>query len=205
VKIGPQLAKQIQKNDNITYERYLNGNYVESMFIEPVTEYELQIEINNLSETKSAGHDDISVKMIKIISEEIIKPLTYIYNLSFETGKIPNFLKIALVTPIFKAKENNLFENYRPISVLTCFSKLLEKLMHKRLINYVEKHRILSEHQFGFRKNRSTEHAILELTDKISKAIDEGKYTVGIFLDLSKAFDTVNHEILIKKTSTLWN
>ena len=71
--------------------------------------------------------------------------------------------------------------------------------MHKRLINYVEKHRILSEHQFGFRKNRSTEHAILELTDKISKAIDEGKYTVGIFLDLSKAFDTVNHEILIKK------
>jgi retron-type reverse transcriptase len=69
----------------------------------------------------------------------------------------------------------------------------------KRLINYVEKHRILSEHQFGFRKNRSTEHAILELTDKISKAIDEGKYTVDIFLDLSKAFDTVNHEILIKK------
>ena len=199
VKIGPQLAKKIPKNVNITYERYLNGNYVESMFIEPVTEYELQIEINNLSETKSAGHDDISAKMIKIISEEIIKPLTYIYNLSFETGKILNFLKIALVTPIFKAKENNLFENYRPISVLTCFSKLLEKLMHKRLINYVEKHRILSEHQFGFRKNRSTEHAILELTDKISKAIDEGKYTVGIFLDLSKAFDTVNHEILIKK------
>ena len=152
MKIGPQLAKKIPKNDNITYERYLNGNYVESMFIEPVTEYELQIEINNLSETKSAGHDDISAKMIKIISEEIIKPLTYIYNLSFETGKIPNFLKIALVTPIFKAKENNLFENYRPISVLTCFSKLLEKLMHKRLINYVEKHRILSEHQFGFRK-----------------------------------------------------
>ena len=81
-------TKKIPKNDNITYERYLNGNYVESMFIEPVTEYELQIEINNLSETKSAGHDDISAKMIKIISEEIIKPLTYIYNLSFETGKI---------------------------------------------------------------------------------------------------------------------
>jgi hypothetical protein len=157
------------------------------MFIEPVTEYELQIEINNLSETKSAGHDDISAKMIKIISEEIIKPLTYICNLSFETGNIPHFLKIALGTPIFKVKENNLFENYRPISVLTCFSKLLEKLMHNRLINYVEKHRILSEHQFGFRKNRSTEYAILELTDKISKTIVEVKYTVDIFLDLSKA------------------
>jgi Notch-like protein len=146
VKIGPQLAKKIPKNDNITNESYLNGNYVESVFIELVTEYELQIEINNLSENKSAGHDYISAKIIKIISEEIIKPRTYIYNLSFETGKIPNFLKIALVTPTFKAKENNLFENYRPISVLTYFSKLLEKRMHKRLINYVEKHRILSEH-----------------------------------------------------------
>ena len=139
MKIGPQLAKIIPKNDNITYESYLNGNYVDSMFIEPVTEYELQIEINKLSENKSAGHDDISANMIKIISGEVMKPLAYIYNLSFETGKIPNYLKIALVTPIFKAKENNQFENYRLISVLTCFSKLLEKLkMHKRLINYVE-------------------------------------------------------------------
>ena len=133
------------------------------MFIEPVTEYELQIEINNLNENKSAGHDEVIAKMIKKISESIIKPLTYIYNLLFQTGKIPNFLKLAIVSPIYKANENNLFENYRPISVLTCFSKLLEKLMYKRLYNYVEKHQILSEHQFGFRRNKSTEHAILEL------------------------------------------
>ena len=127
------------------------------MFIEPVTEYELQMEINNLNENKSAGHDEISAKMIKTIGKEIVKPLTYIFNLSFQTGKIPKFLKIALITPIFKANESILFENYRPISVLTCFSKLLEKLMYKRLYNYVEKHQILSEHQFGFRRNRSTE------------------------------------------------
>ena len=95
------------------------------MFFEPVTEHELLTEINNLNENKSAGHDEISAKMIKTIGEEIVKPLTHIYNSTFLTGKIPNFLKIALVTPIFKANENNQFENYRPISVLTCFSKLL--------------------------------------------------------------------------------
>ena len=108
-------------------------------------------------------------------------------------------LKIALVSPIHKTNEDNKFDNYRSILVLTCFAKLLEKIMYKRLINFVEKNNILSEHQYGFRKNRSTELAITEFIDKITKAIDKGQYTIGIFLDLSKAFDTINHTILIKK------
>jgi hypothetical protein len=108
-------------------------------------------------------------------------------------------LKLAIVTPIFKANENNIFENYRPISVLSCFSKLLEKLMYSRLINFIDKNQILSKHQYGFRKSRSTEFAIIELVDKITKGIDQGQYTLGIFLDLSKAFDTINHRILIEK------
>ena len=120
-------------------------------------------------------------------------------NSTFLTGIIPDNLKIALVTPVFKANEKKKFINYRPISVLSCFSKLLEKLMYKRLIQFIEKNKILSKHQYGFRQNRSTELAITELVDKITKAIDRGEYTVGIFLDLSKAFDTINHGILIKK------
>ncbi len=199
VNVGPQLAKKIPNDNNISYESFLKGSYIDSMFLEPVTENELMNEIINLSENKSAGHDEISAKMIKEIKGEILKPLTYIYDLTFLTGKIPKFLKIALVTPVFKANETNRFENYRPISVLTCFSKLLEKLMYKRLYNYVETKKILSNHQYGFCRNRSTEDAILELTDKISKAMDEGKFTMGVFLDLSKAFDTVNFEILFKK------
>ena len=135
--------------------------------------------------------------MIQTIKLEISKPLTHIFNLTFQSELIPDSL--ALVTPIYKANENFLFENYRPILVLTCFSKLLERLMYKRLISFINKHLILSKHQFGSRKNHSTDHAIIELTDNITKAMDEGKYTIGIFLDLSKAFDTVNHQILLNK------
>ena len=94
------------------------------------------------------------------------------FNSTFQTGAIPEKLKLAIVTPIFKAGEKNKFENYRPKSVLSCFSKLLEKLMYKRLIDFIDKNQILSKHQYGFRKNRSTELAISELVDKITKGVD---------------------------------
>ena len=137
------------------------------MFAEPITEYEMKMEIENLKINKSPGYDEISAKILKAVSTEISEPLAYIFNLTFTTGVIPNSLKIALVTPVFNANANFIFENYRPISVLTCFSKLLEKIMYKRIIKFVEKNNILSNHQYGFRQNRSTEHAIVELTDKI--------------------------------------
>ena len=120
---------------------------------------------------KSPGYDNFSNKIIKLSATEIAKPLTHTFNLTFENGIIPEKLKLAMVTPIFKANENNKFENYRPISVLSCFSKLLEKLMYNRLINFIDKNQILSKHQS--RKNRSTEFAIIELVDKITKGIDQ--------------------------------
>ncbi|CAB3997091.1 Hypothetical predicted protein [Paramuricea clavata] len=152
-----------------------------------------------MKDNKSPGYDEINAKIIKTVATDISQPLTHIFNFSFATGFIPEQLKLALVTPIFKAGDKQIFENYRPISVLTCFSKLLEKLMYKRLISFIEKNKILTENQYGFRCNKSTEIAIVNLVSKITKAIDEGKYTIGIFLDLSKAFDTVDHDILLKK------
>ena len=108
-------------------------------------------------------------------------------------------LKIARVIPVYKKGPRTVISNYRPISLLSVFNKILEKLMYNRLTKFLEKHEVLFSGQFGFRSNRSTSHAFLLITDKIQNAIENKLFSCGLFLDLSKAFDTVNHSILIRK------
>ena len=108
-------------------------------------------------------------------------------------------MKIARVIPLFKAGDQAVFTNYRPVSILPCFSKFLEKVIYKRLLNYINELGIFCNNQFGFRKGHSTSLALVDLFDKISSAIDRKEHSVGIFLDLSKAFDTVDHNILLDK------
>ena len=124
---------------------------------------------------------------------------TWYYPFPIITGIIPDDLKVALVTPVFKANNKEEFSYYRPISVLPCFSKILEKVMYKRILKYLNQNNILFPSQYGFRKKHSTNLATIELMTKITDAIDNNEYTVGVFLDLAKAFDTVNREILLKK------
>ena len=119
--------------------------------------------------------------------------------MSFSKGCVPNQLKIAKVTPVFKNGDPSLMHDYRPISVLPVFSKIYERLMHNRLTYYVTKNNILSKYQFGVRKGYSTDMALTILIDKITNAMDKGEHIIGLFLDLEKAFDTVNHTILLKK------
>ena len=109
----------------------------------------------------------------------------------------PDELKIAEVTPIYKSGDKTSIEIYRPISVLSVFSKIFEKIMYNHLINFINKHNILYKYQFGFRKRHSTHHAIITLVDNVSTALDRGNVVIGYFLDLKKAFDTMNHSILI--------
>ena len=108
-------------------------------------------------------------------------------------------MKLARVVPLYKSGDKSLLSNYRPVSVLPVFWKYLEKAVYNRLIRYLDKHEILYNNQHGFRKKHSTSLALLYLHDKITSAIDERKHAVGIFLDLSKAFDTVNQRILLDK------
>ena len=153
----------------------------------------------NFKSNKSAGFDNISPSVIKNIMPIIAQPLANIFNMSLSTGIFPDALKIARVVPIFKSDDKTLVNNYRPISVLPIFSKLLEKIVFKRLTSYMEAFNFLTDKQYGFREKHSTYMALVELLDRISEEIDDKKFSLGVFIDLSKAFDTINHKVLLSK------
>ena len=129
----------------------------------------------------------------------VANPLVYICNMSLSEGVFPKQLKVANVVPLYKCDDLMLFNHYRPVSLLCTLSKVFEKVMLNRLIKYLEKFSILYEYQFVFRRKRSTHLALITLIDKLTQAIENGEYVIGVFLDFSKAFDTVNHEILLDK------
>ena len=124
-----------------------------------------------------------------------------IFNDSLLLGIFPQSMKIAKVTPFYKSGKKNLMTNYRPISVLSCFSKILERIMYNRLYSYLNDNNLFFQKQFGFREGHSTNHALIELINSINDSFNQNKYTLGVFIDLSKAFDTVDHNILLKKLS----
>ena len=148
---------------------------------------------------KSGGIDNISVKTIKTISDYIVKPLTYIFNKCMEKLVWPDSLKKAEVIPIYKAEDKRKIENYRPISLISNLVKIFERLTYTRLYNFLDKFKILSSEQFGFIKNRGTTDALKKITNILYNKLDKSKPIIITFLDLAKAFDTVNHDILLKK------
>ncbi len=169
---------------------------MQSYFLSPTNEQEVIFTVKLLKK-ESAGHDDIRAETVKTIIEQIAKPLSHICNTSFTTGVFPNELKVAKVTPIYKKEIPSKFGNYQPVSVLPIFSKVLETLVHvyNRLIKYIDLNNILYilNKQFGFRKAHGTQLALTLLTDKITHALDRGESCIGVFLDFSKAFNTINH------------
>ena len=137
---------------------------IETMFLAPTNQEEIKKEIMKLNARKAAGPDEISPKIIKDTVQQILEPLTQIFNESFEKSVYPDHFKTAKVIPLHKKLNKTTLSNYRPISLLSCFGKLLEKLMHKRLYSFLTKHDILYKYQFGFQHNLSTSLALLEIT-----------------------------------------
>lgn len=147
----------------------------------------------------SVGWDNISVSLLKAARHILTPVITHIFNLCFMSGIFPSVFKEALVHPIYKSGDRGHVNNYRPISVLSTLSKILEKIINNRLIKYLNKYHIISDRQFGFRSGKCTEDAVLELTNTVVGNFNSKLKTIGIFLDLSKAFDTVSIPILLRK------
>ena len=153
--------------------------------------------IIKLLKNGSSGWDEILAKIIKISCSPLLKPLCNIFNLSLYTGVFPDALKLVKVVPLYKAGDAHKFSNYRPISVLPVFSKVFEQLMYNRLLAHINANNLLNKFQFGFRNKHSPNLAMIYLIDKISNALQNGDLILGLFLDFSKAFDTVDHDILL--------
>ena len=145
--------------------------------------------------------DGISPVLMKRIKHEIRKPVTLILNQCLATGIFPDKLKIAKVVPIYKSEDENIFNNYRPISILPALTKVFEKIIFNQTYSYFDDHNMFFGNQYGFRKKHSTELAVLEVIDRITitNQLDKGQTPMNIYLDLSMAFDTLDHDIHINK------
>ena len=168
-----------------------------------VCEDEVLKHLYSLKNTKSVGIDNISSFILKTSAPVIVKSLTYLINKSLLEGIFPNRWKTAKIIPVFKKGDKMQPDNYRPISLLSCASKVLEKVVQKQLLNYLRINGILSVEQSGFRLKHSTCTALIKVTDEWLRALDKGEYTGSVFVDLQKAFDVVDHDILLKKLADI--
>ena len=168
-------------------------------FLSPTDETEVFYCLSSLDLSKSSGPYSIPSKILSLIKTEIAVPLSKLINLSFTSGIFPSNLKTAKVIPIHKKGSKLELTNYRPISLLSNIDKVFEKLIYKHLYGFLEAKKVIFTQQFGFRKNYSTSQTLLNISQKIMDALDKGNYACGVFVDLQKAFNTVDHEILLKK------
>lgn len=196
--IGPQLASTITSNQEILKFGTISSND-NSIFLRPTTENEVLIRISELNVQKSSGPDSIPASFLKTHHDIFAELLRDVFNECINTSRYPDCLKTTRVIPIYKAGPKSDVSNYRPISIISVLSKILEQLLVARITDFVRENRILYNHQYGFRRGSSTLTAACELVEEIHEAMDSRKLTGVLFLDLKKAFDTIDHNILLKK------
>lgn len=200
VNIGPKLVDENKnKNSDVSYHSFLNNRVFCSFHFTLITESDISKTIKSLQNKTSSGHDGISVKLLKLLAPGLSKSLTLIINQSLLTGIFPNKLKIAKVIPLYKKGDHNIIGNYRPISLLPSISKVFEKIVYNQLYSYFSENDLFYDGQYGFRNNHSTELASIDFIDRILQYLDNKQKPIAIYMDLSKAFDTLNHNILLNK------
>ena len=196
--IADSITKSIPMTPKAPLD-YLSNRTGNSLFLTPVTLMEVNDLISILNPSKSVGPNSIPIKLLKIIGSSVSQFLALLVNQSFQSGIFPNKRKIAKVISLFKKGNPEIPSNYRPISLLPIFSKIFEKLMYRRLYRFLEIHKVLYSLQFGFQENHLIDHALVSLTEAVRNTLDNKRFGCGIFIDLQKAFDTVNHRILLSK------
>ena len=197
--IGKNISDSISQPQNISFEDYLSTPFTPCFKFTLVDTDTVAKVIDQMKPKSSCGFDGLSNKLLKMIKNEIIDCITLIINQSFSTNTFPDKLKLAKVIPLHKKNENYLFDNYRPISLLPSFSKVIERIMHTQILHHFTTSKLMYDSQYGFRPNHSTELAALEVIDHIACQMDNNDIPLTLFLDLSKAFDCLNHDILLSK------
>ena len=196
VNIAKNLNSGNRDNENNDFAQFLKNRNEQSIELNEITTYEINSIIKNLNQNKSS---DISPRILNLFKHKISPVLSVLFNDCMNANVFPDELKIARVIPLYKSGDKNDISNYRPISLLPMLSKIFEKLIHSRLTNFFEETNVLYNKQFGFRKEHSTVHALNTAITQIINSLNNNEVVVGLYLDFSKAFDTVMHNILISK------
>ena len=196
------IGKKVQNSvysEHVRFSDYLNNPCNDNFFTTPTCPKEVSELISTFQKNKASGPNSIPNNLLQMVKDIIAHPLSDMINLSFQSGTYPHKMKIAKIMPVHKKGSRLNVDNYRPISLLSNINKIFEKLMYKRVYKFLSLKGTFFEMQFGFREKHSTLHALISLTETIRNALDNNEFVCGIFIDLKKAFDTVDHEILLNK------
>ena len=196
--IGNYLSKNMN-HSNTKFKDYLDTSYPHCMYVNPTCVSEIKKILSQMQPKNSCGLDEIPMSIVKLSPDNVLLILCHIFNISLAQGKYIDEFKKAKVIPVHKKGSKTDVNNYRPISLLPVMSKILERIVYVRLYSFLNQANFFHEHQFGFRRKHSTNNALTVMIENVTKAFEERKYTLGIFLDLSKAFDTIDHNILLYK------
>jgi len=208
INVASDLLTKLKKQQNeihnldILSDDHIPSKSIVNQFI-LTNEREIINQITKLKNDSSPGLDGITVNLLKENKSTLANPLKHIFNLSLSNAIIPDLFKLSIITPIFKKGETNLINNYRPISMISNIAKILEKIIKDRLVTFLETNNIIHKSQYGFQKGKGTDQAIAEVTQFIYKTLDESKKCATVYLDLAKAFDTVDHNILLLKLNKI--